>query len=88
MNEGLNNRPYLAPQLKTPRAEPLEAPYFYPGDMSLSYRQHWMAAAAACDGAADAADPVACHAVADTGAGDARRHAAAARAAPAAARHG
>ena len=26
MNEGLNNRPYLAPQLKTPRAEPLEAP--------------------------------------------------------------
>lgn len=48
MNEGLNNRPYLAPQLKTPRSEPLAAPYFYPGDISLSYRQHWLAAAASC----------------------------------------
>lgn len=58
MNEGLNNRVYIAPQLRTPRAEPISAPYFYPGDMQLSYWQQWAGAAAACGTASVMCRPI------------------------------
>ncbi len=40
-------RTRVAPQLKTPRVEPIPAPFFYPGDMRLKFAQHCMLATGA-----------------------------------------